>query len=57
MSERDACENPREMLSEEVATEFVSSADELERRIAVDLRDGREQAANDDAATDGGRRE
>lgn len=59
MSEPDACEDPREMLSEDVETEFVDSVGELEQRIAADLRSGREQATtgDDDAATDGGRDE
>lgn len=57
MSERDPCENPRKMLSEDVETEFVDSADELEQRISADLREARERAGTetDDTATDGGR--
>lgn len=58
MSERDPCENPRGMLSEDVETEFVDSVDEVERRIAADLAEAREQAAGDtedDTVADGGR--
>ena len=57
MSEPDPCENPREMLSDDVDTEFVDSVDELECRIAADLREARERAGvgTDDTATDGGR--
>lgn len=57
MAERDACESPRSMLSEELDTEFLGSVDELERRIAADLQQGREETAteNDDAAPDDGR--
>lgn len=56
MSERDPCETPREMLSDDVATEFLDSVAELERRIAADLQQGRERGTteNDDAAPDGG---
>lgn len=56
MSE-DPCETPREMLSEDVETEFVGSAAELERRIAADLRAGRERADGgaDDPDSEGGR--
>lgn len=56
MSERDPCDNPQEMLSDDLDTEFVDSVDELEQRIASDLRDAyeRAEADTDDTATDGG---
>lgn len=53
MSERDPCENPLEMLSQDVETEFLDSMDELEERIAADLRDGRVCARSDDDAVSG----
>lgn len=53
MSERDPCENPLEMLSQDVETEFLDSMDELEERIAADLRDGRVREGNDENAVSG----
>ncbi|MFB6269083.1 MAG: hypothetical protein ABEH83_04010 [Halobacterium sp.] len=53
MSNDDPCAEPQDMLSTDVETEFVESIDELEARIAADLRRGREGTA-DDATTDGG---
>lgn len=60
MSDRDPCETPRAMLSEDLETELLDSAAELERRIAADLARGREAAADDaddDTVADGGRGE
>lgn len=57
MSNGDPCEIPREMLSDDLETEFVDSAEELERRIAADLRAERTTGSADDTAPDGGREE
>lgn len=57
MSDGDRCETPREMLSDDLETEFVDSAEELERRIAADLRAERTTGSADDTAPDGGREE
>ncbi|GAA0263190.1 hypothetical protein [Halobacterium noricense] len=57
MSDGDPCETPREMLSDDLETEFVDSAEEVERRIAADLRAERATGGTDDTAPDGGREE
>lgn len=57
MSNGDPCETPQEMLSDDLETEFVDSVEELERRIAADLRAERAAGSTDDTAPDGGREE